>query len=95
MTYDRALMKSVTQAGNRALQAFSDAIEKVKNTVFLKTGEILVINNRTAVHGRTPFKARYDGTDRWLKRAMVSTKLPDWSEIEIREGRWKVVTTRF
>jgi L-asparagine oxygenase len=95
MTYDRALMKSLTEAGNRALQAFSNAIEEVKKTVFLKTGEILVINNRTTVHGRTPFKARYDGTDRWLKRAMVSTKLPDWDEMEIRDGRWKVVTTRF
>lgn len=95
MTYDRALMKSLTDAGRKALNAFSEAIDKVKETVFLKTGEILVLNNRTAVHGRTPFKARYDGTDRWLKRAMVSTKLPDWDEMEIREGRWKVVTTRF
>lgn len=95
MTYDRALMTAVTDAGKNALKALSDAIDKVKTTVYLKTGEVLVLNNRTAVHGRTPFKARYDGTDRWLKRVMVSTKLPDWSEMEIREGRYKVVTTRF
>ena len=95
ITYDRALMKAVTDTGRRALQALSDAIDKVKTNIYLKTGEVLVLNNRTAVHGRTPFKARYDGTDRWLKRVMVSTKLPDWSEMEIREGRYKVVTTRF
>jgi hypothetical protein len=28
------------------------------------------------VHGRTPFIPRYDGTDRWLKRALVVTSLP-------------------
>lgn len=94
MTYDRALMTSVTEAGKRALQELSDAIDRVKSTVYLKTGEVLILNNRVAVHGRTPFKARYDGTDRWIKRVMVSTKLPNWDEMEIRDGRYRVITTR-
>lgn len=95
ITYDRALMKPTTNRAGKALNLLSQTIEKVKTTIYLKTGEIMVLNNRTAVHGRTPFKARYDGTDRWLKRAMVSTKLPDWNEMEIRDGRFKVVTTIF
>ena len=32
-------------------------------------------DNTIAVHGRTPFVARYDGTDRWLQRAMVVSDL--------------------
>jgi hypothetical protein len=95
MTYDRALMTGLTSEAEIALRLFSDAIEKVKTTIFLKTGEILVLNNRTAVHGRTPFEARYDGTDRWLKRVMVSTRFPDWDQMEVRDGRFRVVTTRF
>lgn len=95
MTYDRALMKSVTESGQRALEAFSNAIDRVKTTIYLKTGEVLILNNRTTVHGRTPFKARYDGTDRWMKRVMVSTKLPDWDEMEIRDGRYRVITSSF
>lgn len=95
MTYDRALMTSITDAGKNALRQLSETIDKVKTTIYLKTGEVLVLNNRVAVHGRTPFKARYDGTDRWIKRAMVSTKLPDWNEMEIRNGRYRVVTTQF
>ena len=37
----------------------------------LSPGEILVVDNDLVVHGRVPFQARYDGTDRWLKRASV------------------------
>jgi L-asparagine oxygenase len=55
----------------------------------------MVINNRTAIHGRTAFAARYDGTDRWLKRTMVSTRIPGSEELEIRDGRYNVVTTTF
>jgi alpha-ketoglutarate-dependent taurine dioxygenase len=39
--------------------------------ITLDPGEILVLDNRRVLHGRKPFRARYDGTDRWLRRAMV------------------------
>lgn len=37
----------------------------------LSPGDICFIDNFQAVHGRKPFKARYDGRDRWLKRINV------------------------
>jgi hypothetical protein len=37
----------------------------------LRPGEVLVVDNDVVVHGRVPFRARFDGTDRWLKRASV------------------------
>jgi L-asparagine oxygenase len=50
-----------------------------------------VIDNTAAVHGRSPFSPRYDGTDRWLQRAFVVANLaPSAGE---RSGR--VVGTRF
>jgi L-asparagine oxygenase len=50
-------------------------LDRVAVDVTLEAGEVLVIDNDVAVHGRQPFRARYDGTDRWLKR--VSVRLPD------------------
>lgn len=38
----------------------------------LLPGETCFIDNYRAVHGRRPFRARYDGSDRWLKRINVS-----------------------
>ncbi|HZB32029.1 MAG TPA: TauD/TfdA family dioxygenase, partial [Streptosporangiaceae bacterium] len=46
-------------------------LERVSVSVSLRPGEILVVDNDVAVHGRVPFTPRYDGTDRWLKRASV------------------------
>jgi enduracididine beta-hydroxylase len=37
----------------------------------LRPGDICFIDNFQAVHGRKPFKARYDGRDRWFKRINV------------------------
>jgi L-asparagine oxygenase len=49
-------------------------LARVAVDVPLEQGDVLVIDNDVAVHGRVPFQARYDGTDRWLKR--VSVRLP-------------------
>jgi alpha-ketoglutarate-dependent taurine dioxygenase len=39
--------------------------------VRLAAGDVLVVDNDVVVHGREPFRPRYDGTDRWLKRVSV------------------------
>jgi L-asparagine oxygenase len=49
-------------------------LDRVAMDVTLQPGDILVIDNDVAVHGRQSFQARYDGTDRWLKR--VSVRVP-------------------
>jgi hypothetical protein len=52
----------------------SGELDRVAVNVSLEQGEVLVIDNDVAVHGRVPFEARYDGNDRWLKR--VSVRMP-------------------
>lgn len=59
----------------RALQGVIDAFEARMQDVALAPGELLIIDNKRAVHGRRPFKARYDGTDRWLRRINVTADL--------------------
>ncbi|WP_406422644.1 TauD/TfdA family dioxygenase [Streptomyces sp. NBC_00842] len=49
----------------------SDELARVSIAVSLSPDEVLVVDNDLVVHGRVPFSARYDGTDRWLKRASV------------------------
>jgi L-asparagine oxygenase len=46
-------------------------LARVSVAVRLAPGEVLVVDNDLVVHGRVPFRARYDGSDRWLKRASV------------------------
>jgi len=54
-----------------AFERLKDAITKSLREVVLGPGDLLLIDNFTAVHGRRTIPGRYDGTDRWLKRAFV------------------------
>src|SRR5205814_1248723 len=51
------------------------AIEEQLADVVLRPGDLLILDNKRAVHGRRPFVPRYDGTDRWLKRVNLTADL--------------------
>jgi Fe(II)/alpha-ketoglutarate-dependent arginine beta-hydroxylase len=55
-----------------ALEALKATIDRNVNDVTLQAGDIAIIDNQTVVHGRNAFKARFDGTDRWLKRLNIT-----------------------
>jgi L-asparagine oxygenase len=54
-----------------AFEALKRALEHVIIEVVLLPGDLLLIDNRVAVHARTDFQPRYDGQDRWLQRLFV------------------------
>ena len=68
LTIDRA------EARN-ALDALLRQLRSSQYDVALEPGDLLIIDNYRAVHGRKPFRARYDGRDRWLKRISVTRDL--------------------
>ncbi len=76
MTYDKTAMRGTTPEAQKALDKFTKLVQKNKDTIYLETGEIVVIDNWNTAHGRTQFVSRYDGTDRWIKRVMVSNEKP-------------------
>ena len=67
------------------------AIEEIQSGVVLEPGDLLVIDNHVAVHGRSPFTARFDGTDRWLQRTFVVDDLAP----SAAERRGRVIVTEF
>jgi hypothetical protein len=58
-----------------AMDSLIRAIDENLTGVALLPGECLFIDNYKAVHGRSSFKARFDGTDRWLKRINITRDL--------------------
>lgn len=54
-----------------ALDALVAEVDEKIRDIALDAGEFCFIDNFQAVHGRRPFEARFDGTDRWLKRINV------------------------
>jgi Fe(II)/alpha-ketoglutarate-dependent arginine beta-hydroxylase len=58
-----------------ALDALIRTIDANLQDIVLKPGDCCFIDNYRAVHGRKPFKAVYDGYDRWLKRVNITRDL--------------------
>ncbi|MFD8567248.1 TauD/TfdA family dioxygenase [Streptomyces sp. NPDC059639] len=59
----------------RAMDALIEHLDGNTYEVVLGAGDVCFIDNRNVVHGRRPFRASFDGKDRWLKRVNVVTDL--------------------
>lgn len=93
LNYDEDLMQATTPEAQAALDALKQAITQVYRGIKLETGDLLCIDNRRTVHGRSSFVPRYDGFDRWLQRSFVVRDLgksaPD------RQPGERIIRTRF
>ena len=58
-----------------ALDAVVARMDEALEDRVLEAGDICFIDNFQGVHGRKPFHARFDGTDRWLKRVNITRDL--------------------
>jgi len=74
--YDEELMRGADPEAEGALSDLARAVRAATRSVTLERGDLLVLDNTRVVHGRSAFAARYDGTDRWLQRALSSDRLP-------------------
>lgn len=91
LVFDADLMVGIDEEADAALATLADAVESCHTGVALEAGDLLVVDNSVAVHGRSPFTPRFDGTDRWLQRTfVVSDLVPSAGE---RAGR--IIATRF
>lgn len=70
-----------------ALRALQGAAVRAASTVRLAAGDLLVVDNHRAVHGRTPFLPRYDGADRWLLRSFVTKDLRPSERVRVGNSR--------
>jgi hypothetical protein len=68
-------LERIDAEARQALQALTDSIDASLAGVVLQPGDTCFIDNYRAVHGRNPFRPRYDGNDRWLKRINVTRDL--------------------
>ena len=91
MVFDEDLMVGVDDEAQAALSLLARAVEAHHTSVCLQTGDMLIIDNAVAVHGRSPYTPRFDGTDRWLQRTFVVDNLDD--SASDRDGR--VIMTVF
>ncbi len=91
MVFDADLMVGLDTDADDALRVLGDATSEYHTSVALEPGDLLVVDNAVAVHGRSPFEPRFDGTDRWLQRTFVVSDLAP----SAADRRGRVITTHF
>jgi L-asparagine oxygenase len=91
MVFDADLMVGTDAEADDALRALAEVVKTHHTGFALEAGDLLVVDNNVAVHGRSSYEPRWDGFDRWIQRSMAVTDLSA-SEGE-RDGR--VIVTRF
>ncbi|MEU2792831.1 TauD/TfdA family dioxygenase [Streptomyces sp. NPDC007100] len=68
-------MEPLDETAARAFDELREAMLAVLVGTVLEAGDLIVVDNRAAVHGRTAFRPRYDGRDRWLRRCFAVADL--------------------
>ena len=68
LIFDQDLMFSFNETGEYLLKKIENIYYRDRFQHNLTPGEIILIDNRRAVHGRSPFFPKYDGKDRFLVR---------------------------
>ncbi|WP_330253254.1 TauD/TfdA family dioxygenase [Nocardia sp. NBC_00565] len=66
---------ALTPRAEAALAEFGRVCDTVAHTTKLTPGDLAIVDNRVTVHGRTAFRPRYDGADRWLQRTFAVADL--------------------
>lgn len=90
---DFAETTGLDSTARAALDELRRSADDVAIDIRLEAGDLLFVDNHHAFHGRTPFRARWDGADRWLLRTFVTRDLSR-SEAH-RPGDGRIVDTDY
>lgn len=86
-------MEPIDRDATYALRKMQSSVKQVFNYVKLKPGDLMIVDNRRAIHARSGYTPRYDGTDRWLQRMYVRRDAAATDEERYRNER--IIDTGF
>lgn len=71
LVFDQDLMFGITEEATQLLMKIIDLYYLYRKEVTLNPGEILILNNKKLVHGRSSFSPKFDGNDRFIIRSFI------------------------
>jgi L-asparagine oxygenase len=91
LAYDQDVHRPLDPEAAEAMRAMNVAMELVARHVKLDAGDVAIFDNRRSIHKRSPFKAKYDGSDRWCLLTYVAGNQLDASRERRLPGRRRVL----
>jgi L-asparagine oxygenase len=71
LVFDQDLMTGIHEEAQQMIIKITDIYYKYRITYCLQPGDILLLDNRFVVHGRSSFSPKFDGNDRFLIRSFA------------------------
>ncbi len=71
IVFDQDLMAGVTAEAQALIARVVEVYRAHRFSVTLEPGQILLVDNLRAVHGRSPFTPSFDGSDRFISRSFA------------------------
>ena len=75
LNFDQDLMIGLNEEANIVIKKIIEIYYKKRKYIILKPGNLLIINNHKAVHGRSTFTPNFDGNDRFIIRSFIMKNL--------------------
>ena len=91
LAYDQDVHRPLDPEASDTMRALNLAMESVAQHVKLEAGDVAIFDNRRSIHKRSPFKAGYDGNDRWCLLTYVAGNQIDSSREKRMPGRRRVL----
>lgn len=73
--FDQDLMRGLTEEARELHRRVVEIYVAHRDTLVLQPGDVCIIDNRRALHGRSSFMPTYDGKDRFIIRSFVVTDI--------------------
>lgn len=87
LIFDQDLMRGINEESEQLRQKIIQIYYKEKLSHCLEPGEIIIVDNRYAVHGRSAFTPKFDGRDRFIIRSFVTLDLDRSAHARPNDGR--------
>ena len=71
VVFDQDLMKGLTEEAQAMIGRVAEVYYAQRSSIVLEPGQILLVDNVRAVHGRSPFKPNFDGRDHFIIRSFA------------------------
>lgn len=91
--FDQDLMHGINDEAEALVKKIINLYYQYRFEHNLKPGEMILVDNRRAVHGRSPFQPRFDGYDRFIVRSFVVLDLEKSKYARLENER--VIAARF
>jgi L-asparagine oxygenase len=75
LVFDQDLMRGITEEAEQLRKKIIQIYYDHRTEHCLRPGEIIWIDNRRALHGRSSFSPKFDGKDRFLLRTFITLDL--------------------